>query len=442
MEHIEKILTEYEINTKTENEHNIILNFNATNPDDVHEEYQEEEHEVNYLNNEDNVIERESQTQDLFFVRDNGSDITKAFSRIGGYQRFGCAGRHLNLVAQAGFKQVQAAATLVKRCKQVVEHITSSGPATYLLIEYQKEFEMPLLKVLQQNNTIWWSILLMMDMILANLNEITKTLVATKKSALTLTPIDRTNMSAIVTLLRPFKECGELLSSENDVTISLIVPYFNSLRQHLSPKATDSKLIEDMKSKMLPKLNDRYNNQQIKCLTVSTLLDVRHKNDVKHGFDQLQTLLLNFVGSQNEIPATEGQEIDNLSAIVRRKDKSIFAYKDDEVAEDPSVQEDVILCELNSYKNCRFSASEKEKINVLSWWQKNQKEFPHLFQLVRSNLHIPATSVPSERIFSLAGYIVRDRRSRIVSKNVNKAIFLKKNAKHIPRGTTVWSPGT
>ena len=33
-------------------------------------------------------------------------------------------------------------------------------------------------------------------------------------------------------------------------------------------------------------------------------------------------------------------------------------------------------------------------------------------------IHIPATSVPSECIFSLAGYIVRDRRSKILAANV------------------------
>ena len=98
--------------------------------------------------------------------------------------------------------------------------------------------------------------------------------------------------------------------------------------------------------------------------------------------------------------------------------------------------------ELNTYKNVRLSAAQKEKINVLSWWKKNKNQFPHIFQFVRSNLHIPATSVPSERIFSLAGYIVRDRRSKILSRNVNKAIFLKKNAKHIPPQTTVLSPTT
>ena len=503
MEHIETILIEYEI--KHENEHNIILNFNATNPADVHEEDQEQEHEVDYLNDdtefdnddseltqsttihEDNVIDSQSLTQELLsmlpentnenvslsnnssrrnsiqssdnaqcptptsrpstphkqlhFVSDNASDITKALSRIGGYQHFGCAGHHLNLVAQAGFKLVQAAANLVKRCKKVVEHIKSSGPATYLLVQYQKELEMPLLKVLQQNNTRWWSILLMLDRMLANWDSVTLTLADNKKSALLLTDDDQDNMRAIVKLLEPFKECGEALSSENNVTISLIVPHFNKLRKHLSPCATDKPLIQQMKSKMLIKLNDRYTEQQLQRMTVATLLDVRFKNLFKDQVEQLKLLLLSNRDSQNENPATEGQQLENLSASSSTKTKSIFAYDDDEDAQVLSEPE-CILAELRKYKKVRFSASDKAKINVLKWWHENQTQYPHLFTLVKSHLHIPATSVPSERIFSIAGYIVRDRRSRMLSKNVNKAIFLKRNVKHIPRATTVFSPGS
>ena len=181
----------------------------------------------------------------------------------------------------------------------------------------------------------------------------------------------------------------------------------------------------------------------------STLLDMRHKNDVPNGFELLKTALQNFVmrqqeqeQSQNEIiPGTHGQELENISGnIVRNNSKSIFAFKDDEIHDEPGRQMDAVLCELNNYNNVRLTAKDKEKINVLTWWKSNQNQYPHLFKFVRANLHIPATSVPAERVFSLAGYIVRDRRSKILPKYVNKAIFLKANVKHIPPNTTVLSP--
>ena len=86
-----------------------------------------------------------------------------------------------------------------------------------------------------------------------------------------------------------------------------------------------------------------------------------------------------------------------------------------------------------------MSATEKKNTNVLKWWKEYKTLFPSLFKVAQAYLHIPATSVPSERIFSLAGYIVRDRRSKILAANVNKTIFLKKNEKHIPPEASIWS---
>ena len=55
---------------------------------------------------------------DITFTSDNASDISKALKTLGQYKWFGCAGHHLNLIAQAGFKQVQSAASLVKKMQK------------------------------------------------------------------------------------------------------------------------------------------------------------------------------------------------------------------------------------------------------------------------------------------------------------------------------------
>jgi len=46
----------------------------------------------------------------------------------------------------------------------------------------------------------------------------------------------------------------------------------------------------------------------------------------------------------------------------------------------------------------------------LEWWKANHAGFPHLSVLARRVLAIPATSAPSERLFSTAGniYIYND----------------------------------
>ena len=104
---------------------------------------------------------------------------------------------------------------------------------------------------------------------------------------------------------------------------------------------------------------------------------------------------------------------------------------------DETDSEQKLMVEVKHYQTITMTKEQKEDTNILKWWKCNRGLFPNLFKLVKVYLHIPATSVPSERIFSLAGYIVRSRRSNILPDKVNKYIFLKKNNDHIPSKTKV-----
>ena len=63
----------------------------------------------------------------------------------------------------------------------------------------------------------------------------------------------------------------------------------------------------------------------------------------------------------------------------------------------------------------------------LIWWKEHATHYPHLQQLARKYLCIPATSVPAERLFSKAGELISKRRLCLKPKNVNMLLFLNKN---------------
>ena len=63
----------------------------------------------------------------------------------------------------------------------------------------------------------------------------------------------------------------------------------------------------------------------------------------------------------------------------------------------------------------------------LSWWKLQQSRYPSLAILAKRYLSICATSVPSERVFSSAGYICNKVQNQLVPENVNMLVFLAKN---------------
>ena len=62
--------------------------------------------------------------------------------------------------------------------------------------------------------------------------------------------------------------------------------------------------------------------------------------------------------------------------------------------------------------------------NPMAWWKTHQNVFPRLARLARKYLAVPATSVPSERMFSSAGNFDRRHRSRLDPDNLERAVLL------------------
>ncbi|KAL4478236.1 hypothetical protein ABPG72_016548 [Tetrahymena utriculariae] len=89
---------------------------------------------------------------------------------------------------------------------------------------------------------------------------------------------------------------------------------------------------------------------------------------------------------------------------------------------------EIKICEINTY----LSLSEiSEKDDPFKWWKANQNKFKVLSTISRRYLCVPASSIPSERLFSKTGYILNKQRNKLKEKRLEKLVFLFSNHKYI-----------
>ena len=78
--------------------------------------------------------------------------------------------------------------------------------------------------------------------------------------------------------------------------------------------------------------------------------------------------------------------------------------------------------ELENYLDCRDVAA-----NPLELWRNHRQSFPRLFEIVKQTLFAPESTAGIERIFSVAGYILSERRNRTSDENFENQLFANMN---------------
>lgn len=71
-----------------------------------------------------------------------------------------------------------------------------------------------------------------------------------------------------------------------------------------------------------------------------------------------------------------------------------------------------------------FKDAAYEFNNPLAWWRDHESEFPNIARLARRILAIPATSAPSERVFSTAGLTIAKDRASLQPETADDLVFL------------------
>ena len=299
---------------------------------------------------------------------------------------------------------------------------------------------------------------------------------------------DISEAEELVQVLTPLKIATVALCEEKVPTVSLILPLQYQLTSFMAEKDGDTHLIKRVKKAVLTDLSGRYSDSDVKCkLTLASLIDPRFKVvpflsetqkleafhdltvaavSIAEAYEaQTVTIKTEPTSSTQELPAlpvmpelqiTE-EEYDSASSSRPSPSKKIKQEpmeSDQTNKSNPDTAEsvdtdikpsamsclfgDVYITSVEQPKSiqelCELEVVEYKKEpplnatkNPLVWCSEKSGKYPKSSLLARKYLYIPATSVPSKRVFSTAGDIVTAQRSQLKSEHVDRLIVLKKN---------------
>ena len=371
------------------------------------------------------------QTNLVCATTDNGSNILKAVDILG-WQHMPCFSHTLQLAVEAAMK-LPAVTRAIARCKRLVAHFHHSVNSTKVFHEKQASLDHPKLCLVQDVSTRWSSSYYMMQRILTQQQPLCATLLEVKRGDLMPSDGEFTVMESYVKVMKPLVEITEIMGAQKWVTISAVRPLLHKLlKVSFEPSVRDSAVERSMKQAMKQNLTYRYQGTTTEFLNKACFLDPRFRSlpflssDEKEVvydkiFDEMIEIISSCSSSEESQDATEhsGHEepppkksrlLDLLGDVIQHSDTS---------KSDPKA--------LAKQELDRFKSEEPVSEDPLKWWNGNKSRFPGLAVLAGKYFSPPATSVPSERAFSLCGHIVNRKRSCLLPENVRMLSFLAEN---------------
>jgi hypothetical protein len=345
-----------------------------------------------------------------------------------------------------------------------------------------------ILGLIQDIVTRWWSTFTMCERLLrlkthidamANMNP--------PKISNNLLPEQWDLLKDVVKILGPFRYAQQLFEGEKYVTISLVPTVIFNIRKGLQFAAeqveTNSKYVQSLLDSLLKSLNKEWGSgdedtmyDEHKTLQVGNrhkgfrvehmvgaFLDPRYKNLKPFGVQdkrkirdevhkRVKKIALMVVDEPEIVEVVDAGEerprqrrrvgekkldhMKNVGIILYESSESDddeneekMDMNDDDIVNDRTAQLDAaIAAEIDAYtkeKKLKRVDDDDKLTNPLAWWKERRNKYPLLIKLVIRTLCIPATSAPSERLFSQAGLTIAKDRARLLPENAEEIIFLK-----------------
>ena len=191
-------------------------------------------------------------------------------------------------------------------------------------------------------------------------------------------------------------------------------------------------MVKALKEAIFSDLSGRYTGSILGITTKAAFLDPRFKHllflkpeekrDVEFQIESEMVAILT---------AEDGRRREESEPLVKRYrgEHKLMELLEDAVNSTLQDQSTISTTERAKIELSRYVGEDSTGKNPLQWWREQSSRYPTLNQLALRYLCIPATSVPSERVFSIAGHVANEKRACLLPETVNMMAFLAENLK-------------
>lgn len=230
-----------------------------------------------------------------------------------------------------------------------------------------------------------------------------------------------------VRVLGPIEFVTTEISGESYPTSSLVIPLIHCMEGTIRNCVALTVEGNKFRDNILCEIQQRFKDiESHKILAVSTILDPRFKR-MHFQSPRAVSAAVSYINRQIKIIPNnmESNKVGHLESRTQSKTNefNVWAFHENLVESYASSldESEGISFELRQFLNQPVISRNQ---NPFEHWQKLKSTYSTLFTIAMQYLSVIATSVPSERIFSKAGIIKSDLRSRLSGKRLNSLLFL------------------
>ncbi|GET63171.1 zinc finger BED domain-containing protein RICESLEEPER 2-like [Rhizophagus irregularis DAOM 181602=DAOM 197198] len=337
----------------------------------------------------------------LALTTDNGSNMIACGNQLAteldqefnnmAFTHYRCAAHIINLAVKAGMSHV---GNEIKKLRQFVVKIKNSPLFLDKLSEICTLKKVKFLKPILDIDIRWNSTYFMINrqILMQGVSELLATTNVEELGDLFPTISEWQHIKELAKVLEPMYEATNLLSSSKNPTQGDIRLVFNG---------------------MFKKLDHYQRGNHHTQKAIASAIYPRYKttlfshNDITEIISKLQELYLSYLPLNNQ----------TIPSAPARSSRDYFLN----LLNPNNIRQEVSHDELDRYLNSPVDSN----TGSLIWWKTYEKDYPVLSQIAKDYLTIQATSVPSERAFSISGLTISKTRNRLDPETARAIICMK-----------------